>query len=212
MLRAMGVEDEKADEIIEAHAETVDALKRQIADAGEGGEGDLGYSWDHRWDFWPGGEVDCSSLVISVLRECGFETGTASYTGDMREQLCAHGWRVVAPDGDPHVGDILLNDARHVAVCVAPGTVSQASIDESGGVRGGRPGDQTGWETNTRGYYDYPWDCYLRYGDAGGGPAPACRLLTGGPGLPCVSVSRGSAPFAPSRTMVKKDRPRQFMP
>ena len=36
MLRAMGIEDEKADEIIEAHAETVDALKQQIADAGKG--------------------------------------------------------------------------------------------------------------------------------------------------------------------------------
>lgn len=29
MLKAMGIEDEKADEIIEAHAETVDALKHQ---------------------------------------------------------------------------------------------------------------------------------------------------------------------------------------
>lgn len=38
MLRAMGVEDEKADEIIEAHAETVDALKQKAADAGRGGE------------------------------------------------------------------------------------------------------------------------------------------------------------------------------
>lgn len=38
MLRAMGIEDEKADEIIEAHAETVDALKQKAADAGMGGE------------------------------------------------------------------------------------------------------------------------------------------------------------------------------
>lgn len=37
MLRAMGIEDEKADEIIEAHAETVDALKQKAADAGRGG-------------------------------------------------------------------------------------------------------------------------------------------------------------------------------
>ena len=128
--------------------------------------GDLGYCWDHRWDFWQGGEVDCSSLVISVLRECGFDTGSASYTGDMREQLCAHGWKVVEPDGDPRVGDILLNDAHHVAVCVAPGVVSQASINEFGGVRGGEPGDQSGYETNTRSYYDFPWSCYLRYEDS----------------------------------------------
>lgn len=38
MLRAMGIEDEKADEIIEAHAETVDALKQKAAEAGRGGE------------------------------------------------------------------------------------------------------------------------------------------------------------------------------
>ncbi|MDY5003729.1 MAG: hypothetical protein SO057_06275 [Atopobiaceae bacterium] len=38
MLKAMGIEDEKADEIIEAHAETVDALKQKAADAGRGGE------------------------------------------------------------------------------------------------------------------------------------------------------------------------------
>lgn len=38
MLKAMGIEDEKADEIIDAHAETVDALKQRIADAGKGGE------------------------------------------------------------------------------------------------------------------------------------------------------------------------------
>ena len=30
MLRAMGVEDDKADQIIDAHAETVDALKRWV--------------------------------------------------------------------------------------------------------------------------------------------------------------------------------------
>lgn len=38
MLRAMGIKDEKADEIIEAHSETVDALKQKAADAGKGGE------------------------------------------------------------------------------------------------------------------------------------------------------------------------------
>ena len=39
MLRAMGIEDDKADQIIDAHAETVDALKQQVAEAGKGGEG-----------------------------------------------------------------------------------------------------------------------------------------------------------------------------
>ncbi|NBJ89854.1 phage scaffolding protein [Acutalibacter sp. 1XD8-36] len=42
MLKAMGVEDEKIDQIIEAHTETVDSLKEQVsaykADAGKAGE------------------------------------------------------------------------------------------------------------------------------------------------------------------------------
>ena len=32
MLKAMGIEDEKIDQIIEAHSETVDALKERSAD------------------------------------------------------------------------------------------------------------------------------------------------------------------------------------
>lgn len=53
MLRTMSIEDENADEIIEAHAGTVDALKQQTADAGKGGEdgaprthGDDPLAWD----------------------------------------------------------------------------------------------------------------------------------------------------------------------
>ena len=66
----------------------------------------------------------------------------------------------------PHVGDILLNDGRHVAVCVAAGMVSEASINELGKANGGKPGDQTDLETRTRRYYSYPWSCYLRYAGA----------------------------------------------
>ena len=39
----------------------------------------------------------------------------------------------------------------------------QASINEYGAVTGGQTGDQTGREIYTRGYYNYPWDCVLRY-------------------------------------------------
>jgi hypothetical protein len=125
--------------------------------------GDLGYDQWQRWDIREGGECDCSSLVIHSLREAGFDTGSATYTGDLRENLTARGWVVVDPDGNPHVGDILLNDGRHVAACTGVGLLSQASIDENGRAHGGASGDQTDHETNTRGYYDYPWDCYLRF-------------------------------------------------
>lgn len=43
------------------------------------------------------------------------------------------------------------------------GQVVQASQNEFGGTTGGQTGDQTGEEIWTTGYYNYPWDCVLRY-------------------------------------------------
>ncbi len=126
-------------------------------------EDSLGYCQEHRWDIYEGGECDCSSLVIHCLQEAGFDTGDASYTGNMSDELCCRGWVRVANDGDPQRGDILLNDVHHVAVYIGDGLLCQASRNENHGANGGQPGDQDGWETNTRGYYDYPWDCYLRF-------------------------------------------------
>ena len=127
-------------------------------------EGNLGYCQEHRYDIYEGGECDCSSLVIHCLQEAGFDTGDASYTGNMSDELCARGWVRVANDGNPQRGDILLNDSHHVAVYIGGGLLCQASRNENHGANGGQPGDQDGYETNTRGYYDYPWTCYLRYG------------------------------------------------
>lgn len=126
-------------------------------------EANLGYSQPKRWNIVPGGSADCSSLVIHSLREAGFNTGDATYTGNMRAALVANGWRVIEPNGAPWVGDILLSDGYHVAACVAPGLISEAAIDENGTIWGAMSGDQTGRETRTRSYYSYPWSCYLRY-------------------------------------------------
>lgn len=122
----------------------------------------LGYSQPHRWDIRPGGTADCSSLVIHCLHEAGFDTGSATYTGDLSTNLTARGWARLPADGRPQAGDILLNDADHTAVYLGDGLLAQASISETGGIDGA-PGDQTGGETNITPYYDYPWDCYLRY-------------------------------------------------
>ncbi|NEG56113.1 endolysin-like domain-containing protein [Bifidobacterium platyrrhinorum] len=124
----------------------------------------LGYDQSNRWDIRPGGECDCSSLVIHALREAGFDTGGATYTGNMSSNLTARGWRRLPADGNPRPGDILLNDIHHVAVYLGNGMLAQASIDERGKASGGKAGDQTGRETNVRAYYSYPWNCYLRYG------------------------------------------------
>ena len=123
---------------------------------------DLGYDQSNRLDFEDGGECDCASLVIHALQEAGFDTGDATYTGNMASELIPRGWSKVANDGNPLPGDILLNVSDHVAVWLGD-CLAQASIDENGDISGGHGGDQSGWETNTHGYYNYPWNFYLRW-------------------------------------------------
>lgn len=125
-------------------------------------QGNLGYDQYQRQDIRYGGECDCSSLVIFALNEAGFDTGAASYTGNMKSNLTARGWKVVPNNGHPQKGDILLKESAHTAAWLGD-CLAQASIDERGRITGGASGDQTGYETNTRSYYNYPWDFYLRY-------------------------------------------------
>lgn len=130
----------------------------------------LGYDQGNRWAIYDGGECDCSSLVIWALQQAGFGTGTASYTGDLSDNLTARGWtRMSWNMSSVKAGDILLNDLYHVCAVIAgsgsSATIAQASIDERGSITGGSAGDQTGGETNTRQVYTYRygWDCILRY-------------------------------------------------
>ena len=136
-------------------------------------KGNLGYDQYQRWNIYPGGESDCSSLVIHALKEAGFDTGNATYTGNLSAALVARGWQRIIPNGKPQVGDILLNDVHHVAAFVGNGRLAQASIDERGRASGGQTGDQAN-ETNVKPYYDYPWNAYLRYTGkhSSYGPAP----------------------------------------
>ena len=116
----------------------------------------MGYSQADRWNFNPSaGNCDCSSLVIHSLKEAGFDTGDATYTGNLSDNLTKRGWTRLPANGNPQTGDILLNDVHHVAVYLGGGRLAQASISERGTAYGS--------ETNIRNYYNYPWNCYLRY-------------------------------------------------
>lgn len=99
---------------------------------------------------------------IHCLKEAGFDTGSATYTGNLSDNLTRRGWTRLPANGNPQPGDILLNDVHHVAVYLGGGKLAQASISERGTAYG-KAGDQTGRETNIRNYYNYPWNCYLRY-------------------------------------------------
>lgn len=125
-------------------------------------QANLGYSQEDRWNIRPGGNCDCSSIVIFTLREAGFDTGAANYTGNLSANLTQRGWQRLPNDGNPMPGDILLNDADHVAVYLGNGMLAQASQSETNSINGAS-GNQTGRETNVSHYYNFPWDCYLRY-------------------------------------------------
>jgi hypothetical protein len=118
-----------------------------------------GYDQANRW----GPDYDCSSAIITALRNAGFDTGGASYTGNMSSELCARGWERLSANSEKIEGDILLNDVNHVALYIGNGEVAEFASNEFGGITGGQTGDQTGREASVHGYYDYPWDCILRW-------------------------------------------------
>lgn len=114
------------------------------------------------------GDRDCSSAVISAWEAVlPGSTGGATYTGDMRSCFVGTGLWEWHPMGDGYIaqtGDVYLNEAHHTAMCKSaePDVLMQFSISETGGIDGAE-GDQTGYESNTRPYYDYPWDGKLVY-------------------------------------------------
>ena len=131
-----------------------------------------GYDQTHRW----GSDYDCSSLLITVWEQVGVpvRTGGATYTGNMREVFLRCGFEDVTSEvslGDGRglvAGDVLLNHRNHTAMMVDKYNLVQASINELGTVTGGQTGDQNGGEIAVRSYYNFPWDCVLRYRDNDG--------------------------------------------
>lgn len=135
---------------------------------------DNSHGYDQRYRWGEHGDFDCSSMVISAWELAGVKVKTdgATYTGNMRRVFLANGFRDVTASIDLTTGsglkrgDVLLNDANHTAMAISAGKLVQASINEKGGVSGGKPGDQTGREIGFCGYYNYPWNCILRFGGA----------------------------------------------
>ena len=125
-----------------------------------------GYAQDNRW----GPDYDCSSLVISAWEHAGVPVKTkgATYTGNMKKVFLACGFKDVtaqvnrASGAGLQTGDVLLHERNHTAMHIGNGQIVQASVNERGGITGGKTGDQTGGEIHVRSYYNYPWDCVLR--------------------------------------------------
>lgn len=131
-----------------------------------------GYDQIFRWG--ENGDYDCSSSIIEALERAGIPVKSlgATYTENMYDKMLQCGFKDVTNEvniitGSGIIrGDVLLNIKDHVAMSVGNGKLVQASINELGTVAGGQPGDQTGTEFYIRDYYNYPWDCVLRYVEA----------------------------------------------
>lgn len=131
-----------------------------------------GYSQTSRWGnpkTWS--DYDCSSLVISAWQAAGVPVKDkgATYTGNMYNVFIKCGFKDVtskinlSTGSGLIAGDVLLNHTDHTAMMISKSQLAQASIDEKGGISGGKVGDQTGYEIHIRSYYNYPWNCVLRY-------------------------------------------------
>lgn len=123
-----------------------------------------GYSQANRWG---SPDYDCSSLVISVVENAGIPVKQmgAITTRDMRRVFTACGAVDVTSscnlkNGKGMIrGDILLNDAEHVAIYTGNGKVVHARTSEGNN----QAGDQSGNEIREQAYWNYPWSVVLRF-------------------------------------------------
>lgn len=129
-----------------------------------------GYDQEDRWGEY--GDYDCSSAIITAVEQAGIPVkskGRATYTGNMKRAFLQCGYEDVTAEVNLKNGagclrgDVLLNERNHTAMYCGNGVVVDASINEYGRVTGGSTGDQTGREFWKHPYYNYPWDCVLRY-------------------------------------------------
>lgn len=127
-----------------------------------------GYSQINRWG---NPDYDCSSLVITVVQNSGIPVKTrgATYTGNMRTVFLTCGFKDVtryvnlATGTGLKRGDILLNTHSHTEIYIGNNQTVGAHIDENGGVKGRKKGDNTGNEISIGKYHNHPWNCVLRY-------------------------------------------------
>ena len=127
------------------------------------------------------GSYDCSSSTKKAWELALGRSLNCSTTYDFKSGFLETGlfeWMPMSFEACP--GDLYLDEDQHVAMCQSqvPDMLSEFCINEKGGVYGGQPGDQTGWEAYVHEFYDNGnWDGILHYkgGKSVSGSAPQAR-------------------------------------
>lgn len=123
--------------------------------------------YGYAWGGWGPQDYDCGHAVITAWEEAGVPVKSrgASYTGNMRGVFLACGFKDVTVGVNLETGaglkrgDVLLNIELHAAMYVGNNKVAHARSAEGNTI----PGDQSGNEIRIQSYWNYPWDCVLRY-------------------------------------------------
>lgn len=123
-----------------------------------------GYSMINRW----GPDYDCSSFVITCLKQAGFDTGGATYSGNMVSNLTAHGFSYIpsskidlSTSASLQAGDILMASG-HTEIYIGNGKRVGAHNNYDG-----KTGDSGGNEINVLNYTRGSWYGILRYTGSG---------------------------------------------
>lgn len=145
-----------------------------------------GYSQARRW----GPDYDCSSAIITAYQTAGVPVKDrgATYTGNMKSVFLKCGFTDMTKSCNLYSGagmlpgDVLLNEVHHTAMYCGGGNVVHARGQSFGS---SAPGDQ-GQEIAITPYYNYPWDCVLRYGAKTGKEEQAVTKSTFSVTLPTI--------------------------
>ena len=140
---------------------------------------------------WGNPDYDCSSLVISALKQAGLEVGGASWTGDMKENLTQYGFTWIpksqidlSSSSQLQRGDILWKTG-HTEIYIGNNQRVGAHWGSEGPTDGqydyNSPGDNTGEEINIEDYCS-GWEGIFRYNDSENNPQGTVDKIVGGSG------------------------------
>lgn len=123
-------------------------------------------------------DFDCSGLVNYVYTQAGVRVNSEvrNTTQTAPIYYVRHGFRDVtgqvnlATGAGLRVGDVLDNRKEHMAIYVGDGQIVQARSNLDG-----KTGDSSGQEILVQPYYNFPWDCVLRYVGEESAPGTAAK-------------------------------------